>query len=211
MRGRPVLHRIELGSWGPSGLRGVLLALFFLAGALAGHVYALCCDGEAQGALSGFLRDYCAVYDAGEAVPSLPGCVALYFGYGLLVFLLGFSCAGVVLIPALAGLMGFLSMYTVSCFVRCFGRGGVLLAMGLMGLRLLFTLPCFFALADKAWPLATELFLLSFGRGKRSAPVLYGTQYFLLLVLCLFVLTVGVCCERLFAPALFRMALGEVL
>lgn len=211
MRGRPVLHRIELGAWEPSMLREVLLALFFLAGALAGHVYALCCDEGAQAELGRYLRDFCAVYDAGGTASSLWSCAVLYFGGGVLVFLLGFSCAGVALIPALAALFGFLSMYTVSCFVRCFGRAGVVLAMGLMGIRLLFTLPCFFALADKAWPLSTELFALSFGRGKRSAPVLYGSQYVLLLVLCLVILAVGVCCERLAAPLLFRLALGEVL
>ena len=143
MRGRPVLHRIELGAWEPSMLREVLLALFFLAGALAGHVYALCCDEGAQAELGRYLRDFCAVYDAGGTASSLWSCAVLYFGGGVLVFLLGFSCAGVALIPALAALIGFLSMYTVSCFVRCFGRAGVVLAMGLMGIRLLFTLPCF--------------------------------------------------------------------
>ena len=55
MRGRPVLHRIELGAWEPSMLREVLLALFFLAGALAGHVYALCCDEGAQAELGRYL------------------------------------------------------------------------------------------------------------------------------------------------------------
>ena len=42
----------------------------------------------------------------------------MYFGYVLLLFLLGFSSAGIALIPALTGLFGFLTMYTVSCFVR---------------------------------------------------------------------------------------------
>ena len=40
MRGRPVLRTIRLGSADPSLLRGLLLALLFLAGALAGHLYA---------------------------------------------------------------------------------------------------------------------------------------------------------------------------
>ena len=38
MRGRPVLRTIRLGSADPSLLRGLLLALLFLAGALAGHL-----------------------------------------------------------------------------------------------------------------------------------------------------------------------------
>ncbi len=211
MRGRTVLRTIRLGPWDPSLLRGLLLALFFLAGALAGHLYAGVCGGEAQPALNQYLKDYCAVYDAGGAAVSLVSCVAMYFGYVLLLFLLGFSSAGIALIPALTGLFGFLTMYTVSCFVRCYGRSGVLLAMGVLMVRLIFTLPCFLALAGEAWPLSIELFLLSFGRGKRSAPVLYGSRYFLLFVLCAAVLAVGVCCERFLTPVLFRLALGKVL
>ena len=211
MRGRMVLRTIRLGGWDPSVLRELALAALFLAGALAGHLYAGSRGEETWTALGRYLDDYCRLCDAGGAETSLVSCLVMYFGYGAALFLLGFSAAGVALIPAMAALIGFLSMYTVSCFVRCFGRAGVVLAMGLMGIRLLFTLPCFFALADKAWPLSTELFALSFGRGKRSAPVLYGSQYVLLLVLCLVILAAGVCCERLAAPLLFRLALGEVL
>lgn len=211
MRGRPVLRTIRLGSADPSLLRGLLLALLFLAGALAGHLYAGTCGEEAQGALDQYLTDYCAVYDTGSAAASLLSCVVMYFGYGLALFLLGFSSAGVALIPALSGLFGFLTMYTVSCFVRCYGRSGVLLAMGVLLVRLVFTLPCFLALAGAAWPLSIELFTLSFGRGTRSAPVLYGSRYFLLFVLCAVILAAGVCCERLITPLLFRMALEEVL
>ena len=211
MRGRPVLRTIRLGSADPSLLRGLLLALLFLAGALAGHLYAGTCGEEAQGALDQYLTDYCAVYDTGSAAASLLSCVVMYFGYGLALFLLGFSSAGVALIPALSGLFGFLTMYTVSCFVRGYGRSGVLLAMGVLLVRLVFTLPCFLALAGAAWPLSIELFTLSFGRGKRSAPVLYGSRYFLLFVLCAVILAAGVCCERLITPLLFRMALEEVL
>ena len=211
MRGRPVLRTIRLGSADPSLLRGLLLALLFLAGALAGHLYAGTCGEEAQGALDQYLTDYCAVYDTGSAAASLLSCVVMYFGYGLALFLLGFSSAGVALIPALSGLFGFLTMYTVSCFVRCYGRSGVLLAMGVLLVRLVFTLPCFLALAGAAWPLSIELFTLSFGRGKRSAPVLYGSRYFLLFVVCAVILAAGVCCERLITPLLFRMALEEVL
>ena len=211
MRGRPVLRTIRLGSADPSLLRGLLLALLFLAGALAGHLYAGTCGEEAQGALDQYLTDYCAVYDTGSAAASLLSCVVMYFGYGLALFLLGFSSAGVALIPALSGLFGFLTMYTVSCFVRCYGRSGVLLAMGVLLVRLVFTLPCFLALAGAAWPLSIELFTLSFGRGKRSAPVLYGSRYLLLFVLCAVILAAGVCCERLITPLLFRMALEEVL
>ena len=208
MRARPLLRTIRLRPADPSLLRGLLLALFFLAGALAGHLCARSWDTSAQNALTGYLTDYCAVYDAGGVSASLGSCVLLYFGYTVLTFLLGFASVGVALIPALAGLYGFRTMYTVSGFVCCFGRQGVLLAVGALLVRLLFTLPCFFAMAGAAWPLSTELAMLTFGRGRRSAPVLYGSRYFILFVLCVVVLTVGVFCERLLTPLLFRLAMG---
>ena len=40
MRGRMVLRTIRLGGWDPELLRSGVLALLFLAGALAGHLYA---------------------------------------------------------------------------------------------------------------------------------------------------------------------------
>ena len=202
------LVSIRLTGFDPSLGRALLLAALFLAGALLGHIYAGFCDAAA---LSAYLRDYCAVYDGGGVTVSLSSCIVLYFGCVAAVFLLGFASVGVVLIPALSGLFGFVTVYTVSCFARAYGRSGVLLAMAALSVRLLFCLPCFLAVAGEAWPLSIELMLLAFGRGTRSAPVLYGSRYFLLFVLCVAVLAVGVCCERFLTPVLFRMALGAVL
>ena len=210
MRGRMVLRTIRLGGWDPNLIRLLLLALAFLAGALGGHLYAGSCGEEAWEALGQYLGDYCRLYDGGGVEISLLSCVVMYFGYAVLLFLLGFSAAGVVLIPALSGVFGFFTMYTVSCFVRCYGRAGAALALGAMVVRLVFTLPCFFLLAEAAWPLSTELFALSFGRGKRSSPVLYGSRYLLWFVLCAVILALGVFCERLLTPLLFRLALGAI-
>ena len=210
MRGRMVLRTIRLGGWDPGLVRLLLLALAFLGGALAGHLYAGSCGQEAWEALGQYLGDYCRLYDGGGIEISLLSCVVMDVGYAVLLFLLGFSAAGVVLIPALSGMFGFFTMYTVSCFVRCYGRAGAALALGAMVVRLVFTLPCFFLLAGAAWPLSTELFSLSFGRGKRSSPVLYGSRYFLWFVLCGVVLALGVFCERMLTPLLFRLALGAI-
>ena len=117
MRGRTVLRTIRLGGWDPELLRSGVLALLFLAGALAGHLYAGAWSPDTRRALEQYLSDYCAVYDAGGVAVSMLRCAVTYFGYAALVFLLGFSSAGVALIPALAGTFGFLTMYAVSCFV----------------------------------------------------------------------------------------------
>ena len=210
MRGRMVLRTIRLGGWEPDWMRLALLAAVFLGGALGGHLYAGSCGEETWEALGQYLSDYCRLYDAGGVEVTLLSCAVMYFGYAALLLLLGFSAAGVVLIPALSGVFGFSTMYTVSCFVRCYGRAGVGLALGAMIVRLVFTLPCFFLLAEVAWPLSMELFSLSFGWGKRSSPVLYGSGYFLKFILCTVILALGVFCERVLTPLLFRFALGTI-
>lgn len=205
-----VLRTIRLGEWDPPALRTVVLALAFLGGALAGHLYAGSCGEDTWEALEQYLGDYCRLYDAGGLEASLASCVVMYFGYAAALFLLGFSAAGVALIPALSGGFGFFTMYTISCFVRCYGRAGAALALGALAVRLVFTLPVFLILAEAAWPLSMELFALSFGHGKRSSPVLYGSHYFLRFLLCAVILALGVFCERLLTPQLFRLALGAV-
>ncbi len=207
MRVRPIVGTIRLRGVDPSLVRGLLLAAVFLGGGLLGRWYAGGWNGEQAGELAGYLTDYCSVYQAEGVTPSLSGCVLLYFGSAALTFLLGFASLGVILIPALAGALGFSAMYTVSCFVLTFGRSGALLALGLLGVRLLFTLPCFFLMASQAWPLSTDLAMLALGRGKRSAPVLYGSRYFLLFFFCVLCLAAGVCCERFLTPLLFQLAL----
>lgn len=210
MRGRMVMRTIHLGGWDPDWTRLLLLAAAFLGGALGGHLYAGSCGEEIWESLAAYLGDYCRLFDAGGVDVTFLSCAVIYFGYAAALLLLGFSAVGVVLIPALAGVFGFSTMYTVSCFVRCYGRTGAGLALGAMIVRLVFTLPCFFLLAGEAWPLSMELFSLSFGRGKRSSPVLYRSGYFLKFILCAAILALGIFCERALTPLLFRLAMRAI-
>lgn len=191
----------------PVLVRGTVLALAFLLGAVMGQA---CASEVDSTGLRSYLTDYCAAVEEGAAF-SAAASAALYYGYVLLVFLLGFASVGAVLIPVVSALYGFLTMYTIACFVSAFGRWGVVLALAALGVRLFFTLPCFFALSAAAWPLAAELAVLSLGRGKRSSPVLYGKNYFLLFLVCVVILTAGLFCERFLTPVLFRLALEGAL
>lgn len=187
----------------PALARCTVLGALFLVGAAMGQA---CASGADVEGLRAYLADYCAAAEEGLLF-SLGGSLALYGGWCGAALLLGFASVGAVLVPLLSGLYGFLTMYSVSCFTAAFGRLGVGLALGAMGVRLVFTLPCFFALSGAAWPAATELAALSLGRGRRSAPVLYGRRYALLFLLCAVILAVGILCERFLTPVCFRLAL----
>ena len=185
------------------------LGVLFALGMLGGYLYAGYCANSSQLVLSDYLTGYCALYQQGavEAV-SLFTAVRLYFSYVLAAFLLGFLSIGVVALPVLSGLYGFLTMFAVSCFVRVYGRAGSLLAMAVFGPRVLFTVPCFLWVASYAWACSSAL--VTGRHGKRCAPVTYDSAYFYRLFLCVVVLMIGICVERYVTPSLFQWALNRI-
>ncbi len=206
MRGRVALRRLRLKRSNSALLCLFFLSICFLSGAFAGHSYSAVCDPAAQSSLTDYLRDYCVLLDTGRVNISVWRCAVLYLGYSAAAFLVSFSPLGVILIPLLAGTLGFVTMYTTSCFVLAFGRSGIIPAVALLIIRLCFTLPCFFLLCEAAWPRSAKLALLSIGRGGRCEQFVYESRYFILFFLCVLILIVGMCCEFFLTPRLFRAA-----
>lgn len=210
MRRRFVLRTIRMKRPGPQVLFSLLPAIFFIFGGIAGILYSRACDEVSRAAFRAYLSDYCLLFDRGGVTTSLFRCLLLYMGYTCGAFLLGFSSLGLILIPCLACLFGFTSFYTVACFEMTFGSSGVVLASALIAMRLLFTLPCFLITASESLPLSLRLARLTVGRSKRVEQVSYNSRYFVLFILCCVFLLVGVCCERLLMPALFRAAIEKL-
>jgi len=206
-RGRKRTFHVKILT--PVGMRRAVLALCFLLGAGAGRTFAASLGASGANELGQYLSDYYTLWEQGGSF-SWSLCALQYLGYGVLLFLFGFSSMGLALIPVLSAVFGFLTMYTVSCFTLVYGKVGISLVLSLLSVRLMVTLPCFFAMANEAWPPATELALLCLGKGQRSAPVLYTSRYFLLFVLCFVILTAGICLERFLTPTLFRLAMREL-
>ena len=59
--------------------------------------------------------------------------------------------------------------------------------------------------------ISVALAAMSFGRGRRAAPVTYGKVWWRRLGLCVLVLLLGVCAELFASPWLLRLVLGRVL
>lgn len=204
-------HRLSPG--GPAALpRLCLLALCFLAGVLVGQVLAGRVPDATGDELSRYLADYVRVggsggVSAGTALQAL----VVYFRYPLLAFLLGFASVGVVLLPCATAAFGFFLSFSVCCFTAAFGADGVLLALAVFGLRCAVTLPCYFLLAAPAWGKSAALARVSFGRGRRAAPVAYGRCWWLRLAVCGAVLLAGVCADLILSPWLLRLVLERLL
>ena len=186
----------------------LFLSFCFVLSGLLGCIYADRCDLSAKTAFRDYLTDYFWwVEKTGTSVP-FGRCLLLYLSGVCAVFLLGFSSAGVVAVPLLSVGFGFLSFYTVSCFAQSFGKDGVILAAALIGLRLFFTLPCFFAVSCKALLRSLWLAALALGHSKKIPSNNRG--YFLMFLLCLICLCIGVFCERIVTPLLFRAAVNTI-
>lgn len=191
-------------------LRLILLALFFLAGVLLGQVLVGRVPAETGEELRRYLESYLRL-GAEPSPRTAASAVVIYFRYPLLAFLLGFASIGVALLPLLTAAFGLFLSFSVCCFTATFGGEGVLLALAVFGLRCLTTAPCYFLLAVPSWETAAGLAAVSFGSGRRTAPVVYGRACWKRLGICCLVLTAGVCGELTLSPWLLRLLLERLL
>ena len=192
--------------------RLLLLALFFLAGIFLGQVLSGRVPDATGQELRRYLEDYMRL--GGEGAPTLRtmlSTLVIYFRYPLLAFLLGFASIGVVLLPGVTAAYGFFLSFSVCCFTAAFGADGVLLALAVFGLRCLVTMPCYFLLAASSWGTAAGLAAVSFGRGRRTAPVVYGRACWVRFGACCLALLAGVCGDLLLSPVLLRLLLERIL
>lgn len=208
MRVKSKIHALGLPTADPAQIRLLCLAVCMVLGMIAGGICAGRCEDEG---FSAYLTDFCSLWADGCREPSLLSAVRLYFGYAVLAFLLGFASLGVVLIPLLSSVYGFVSMFAVSCFVSAFGRSGAVLAIGAMGLRQLFVLPCFLWVSAWSWMSADRLLGLTLGRGKRCSSVVLDGNYWYRLSLCVVVLLIGLGVELYVTPRLLSLILARIV
>lgn len=198
--------------WRRPFVRLLFLALFFLAGIVLGQVFSSRVPDATGEELNRYLMDFLTVDGEGGSSPrAVLSAAVLYFRYPLAAFLLGFASIGVLLLPLATGAFGFFLSFSVCCFTAAFGADGVLLALAVFGLRCAVTLPCYFLLAVPSLEHSAALACMSFGRGRRSAPVVYDRAWWSRLAVISGVLLAGMCAELMLAPWFLRQLLERML
>ena len=196
----------------PTLPRLLLLALFFLAGVLLGQVLSGRVPDTTGDELRRYLEDYVRL--GGEGAPTVQtalSALVIYFRYPLFAFLLGFASIGVVLLPCVTAAYGFFSV-----LFRVLLHGGLRRgrrAAGPGGVR-----PAVYGDPALLFPaggglLGTSagLAAVSFGRGRRTAPVVYGRACWVRFGACCLALLAGVCAELFLSPVLLRLMLERIL
>lgn len=190
----------------------LFLALLFFGGLLLGQVFAGRVPDSTGDELGRYLTDYVRLGGEAERTGGTAlSAAVIYLRYPLLAFLLGFTSLGVLLLPCVTVAYGFFLSFSVCCFTAAFGADGVLLALAVFGLRCAVTMPCYFLLAIPSWKTSTALASLSFGRGRRTAPVTYGRGCWLRFGCVMAALLAGMCVDLFLSPWFLRLILERIL
>lgn len=200
------------GLGGQAGVlsRTALLAIFFAGGILLGQALAGQVPESTGAELRRYLMDFLQLEDSvSENARAAVSAAVIYFRYPMAAFLLAFTAVGAVLLPCVTVLYGCLLSFSVSCFTAAFGAEGTALALAVLGPRCLVSMPCYFLLASPAWGMSAAR--LPIGRGRRTAPVTCGREWWRLCGAVSLVLLVGVCVELVLTPRLAYLALRHIL
>ena len=138
--------KIRFGLLTASAAGVLLLGGVFFLGGLFGVLAAGQIEGESGLALQEYVSAYLNLSGSGGAEVPVLRAVWEQCRFPLAVCLLGFTGAGVVGIPLVFGVRGFLFAFGVACFCRLFGWAGLLPAAVLFGLPALLWAPVLFAL-----------------------------------------------------------------
>lgn len=152
----------------------VICAVLFIGGCIFGSASMRALDGDDY--LFELLFNFKNLTDADSVQISFLDILLHYSKYSAAAFLLGFSCFGIVTIPALSAYRGFSLAFSVSAFIRSMGSEGVLFALILFGIELLALLPSHFIISVNSFMTSRRLTALAF---KRSfSEKIYGIQFF---------------------------------
>lgn len=186
-----------------------LLGCVFLFGGVLGCVAAGCIEGESAGALEEYLRAYLTMSREGSEGLSLAGILWERFRFPLCILLMSFTAFGVVCIPAVLLLRGFLFSFSIACFFRLFGWNGLLLAAALFGFSALLWLPALFEMSVLGLEQAYRLFQRC--TGEKRERILLPSGGLASWGICGAALGVSAALEYFVVPRLVRILAGAVL
>ena len=182
----------------------VLVCLLLVLGAVLGFAVCRAVPQQDRQELSDYLHQYAqAAADGRGPSASALSVAAAYFRYPLAAALLGLAM-GLVLLPVLSVAQGFFLSFSVGCFARALGRGGVYLALAAFGPRCLFVLPCTLLLTVQG---------LSAAARRRDGQKVRLTEgaYWRRVGLCGLILLIGAALELTFGPRLLQWVIARTL
>ncbi len=187
------------------------LCFFFVIGVVAGLAAHCVVDRSDDLLLREYILQYAQYTTAqGDITASVLSMLGVYFRYPVAIIAVGFTAAGLFLIPLLIVAQAFSAAFSVACFSSALGRQGLLLAFAAFGPRYLLLLPvslllAVYAMGDSARHLQ-----------RKKKPQVNKNQRpdssdHLRTIVCAAVLLIGVAVELLLIPHLLKLALASIM
>ena len=178
-----------------------VLSISFFLGGVAGCLLAANVGGGGSESLAAYLDGFLTVVGSeGMAPPALLPLLWEVLRWPFFAIVFGFTALGLVCIPILFSIRGFLLAFAIASFSRMFGGAGSLMAAMVFGVSGLFSVPAFFALGVQGLTVARGLAGRKLGDGGRGAPL--GRAYFLRCGTCAAAFCVCILLEYLAVPAM---------
>lgn len=183
------------------------LGICFFLGSAAGCLLAAAAGGGGIESLSAYIQGFLSA--AGEGSVRQPALLPLLWEllrWPVLVVALGFTALGVIGIPILFSVRGFLLSFAVCSFVRLFGSEGCFAAALIFGISGAISVPALFVLGVQGLMASARLAGRTVGESRRGSP--FGRTYFLRCGMCAGAFCVCVLLEYLAVPTLVMWAAG---
>ena len=182
----------------------VVVSAAFALGGVLGCGLAAQVGGGGGDMLHAYVTGYLTAARAGEAAP--PHMLSVVWStirWPVFAVLMGFTGLGLLGIPVLFSIRGFLLSFAITSFVRMFGGVGGVLAFLTFGVTGLVAIPVLFVLGVQGLAAARLLAGQCLGDGKRSLP--FGRSYWVRCGLCSAALCLCALLEYAAVPALVRL------
>lgn len=141
------------------GSLGLLVtSICFFTGGIIGFFAVARLSSVSVEQLSTYLTSFWTCAGGGEvSAPALPALLWETLRWPFILLLLSGTAIGLLAIPALFAVRGFLFSFAVAAVIRVFGHFGSLLAFLLFGLTGLLSLPALFLLGTQRWNAARRI------------------------------------------------------
>lgn len=147
------------------------LTVCFTVGIVGGCVFAGHLGADTQTRLLDYFCTYFAVLGGDEtAVSSSLSAVWEIIRWPLLTFVLGFTALGVIGLPVVFSVRGFLLSYAVAVLVRLYGVTGLAISLAVFGVSGFLVLPALFTLGVDSFRGAGAMAVKLMGDGRRGFP-----------------------------------------
>ena len=204
-RGRRV--KINLVSGGVASTF-ILGGMFFLGGVL-GCITAIQIDGETGAVLEEYLRAYLSLAREHTVDVSLWEVIWEQTKFPLFAFALGLAAVGVIGLPILFSLRGFLFSFSVACFCRIFGTAGLVPAVFLFGFPAFLWAPALFILGVQA--LQSSYAMARRFLGDHCQPAFFERAYWTRCAVCVICILFCIVLEYTVLPLLIGASAKFVL